>query len=358
MMEDHGPSPAAGTAEAGFTIRHRAVPGRLRVTVAGLKRRPARAAALVRRLHDAGHDGLNARADARTGTVLLKGAPGHDPEDLLAKLAEAWAAVADDGPAAAAPADPPATAAADPEVEAPSEPWTLAHQEVVAALATAVERGLDADAVAARRERFGANRLEVARGSGWLSALRDQLVSVPIALLAGSAGLSAATGSRLDAGVIGAVVALNTAIGLITEQGAERAIAVLQRSADPRCRVRRGGRDQLTDAADLVPGDVLVLERGGFVAADARLVETRALTVSEAGLTGESGGVAKAADCRLDADTPLADRRNMVFAGTAVTGGHGIAVVTATGTATEMGRIQGLVATSAPPATPLQNELD
>ncbi|NBB69086.1 MAG: HAD-IC family P-type ATPase, partial [Alphaproteobacteria bacterium] len=251
-----------------------------------------------------------------------------------------------------------ATAAADPEVEAPSEPWTLAHQEVVAALATAVERGLDADAVARRRERFGANRLEVARGSGWLSALRDQLVSVPIALLAGSAGLSAATGARLDAAVIGAVVALNTAVGLITEQGAERAIAVLQRSANPRCRVRRRGRDQLIDAADLVPGDVLVLERGGFVAADARLIETRDLTVGEAGLTGESGGVAKEASCRLDADTPLADRRNMVFAGTAVTGGHGLAVVTAIGTATEMGRIQGLVATSAPPATPLQNELD
>ena len=357
MTQDQSPSSTAATDEARFTIRHRAVPGRLRVAVAGLKRRPARAAALVRRLHAEQGD-LRARADARTGTVLLTATPGHDPDHLLAMLAQAWAAGAGDGPAAAPPADPPATAPDDPEVEAPSAPWTRAGEEIVAALATAVERGLDADAVAARRARFGANRLEVARTSGWASALRDQLVSVPIALLAGSAGLSAATGSRLDAGAIGAVVALNTVIGLVTEQGAERAIAVLQRSADPRCRVRRGGRDQLIEAADLVPGDVLVLERGGFVAADARLVATRELTLGEAGLTGESGAVAKDASCRLDPDTPLGDRRNMVFAGTAVIGGHGLAVVTATGTATEMGRVQGLVAASAPPATPLQRELD
>jgi len=357
MMEDQGPSSAARPGAPGFTVRHRAVPGRLRVAVAGLKRRPARAAALMQRLH-ADHDDLGARADARTGTVLLNGPATRDPDELLAMLGDAWAAVSADTPAAAASADPPATAPDDPEVAPPSAPWTRAGEEVAAALVTAVERGLDADAVAARRQRFGANRLEVARTSGWASALRDQLVSVPIALLAGSAGLSAATGARLDAAVIGVVVALNTAIGLVTEQGAERAIAVLQRSASPRCRVRRGGRDQLIDAADLVPGDILVLERGGFVAADGRLVAARDLTVGEAGLTGESGAVAKDASCRLDADTPLADRRNMVFAGTAVTGGHGLAVVTATGTATEMGRIQGMVATSAPPATPLQNELD
>jgi len=349
MTQDAGHGFAREAAAPPFTIRHAAVPGRLRVAVAGLRRRPERAAALVQRLEAARGD-LAAAADARTGTVLLRGAAGCSHDALLATLADGWRAVVGAGPATPARGD---------DVTAvPPTPWTDAGEDVARALATTLERGLEAEAVTARRERYGANRVDVQRRSGWAAALRDQLVSVPIALLAGSAGLSAATGSRLDAGVIGAVVALNTAIGLVTEQGAERAIAVLQRSANPRCRVRRAGRDLLIDAADLVPGDVLVLERGGYVAADARLLAARDLTVSEAGLTGESAGVTKDAGSRLDADTPLADRRNMVFAGTAVTGGHGLAVVTATGAATEMGRVQGLVASSAPPATPLQRELD
>ncbi len=339
-----------------FEIRHAAVPGRLRIAVAGLKRRPDRARDLCARLTGA-RDQLVATADPRTGTVLVEGRRRADHDHLLAAVVDAWDAVTGaPTPDARRGGAPPA--AADPSPALPREPWARSVDEIVAELGTAPARGLTADDVAARRARFGANRLEVRRPSGWVSALRDQLVSVPIALLAGSAGLSAATGARLDAGVIGAVVALNTAIGLVTEQGAERAIAVLQRSANPRCRVRRDGRDVPIDAGELVPGDVLVLERGGYVAADARLVESRALSVSEAGLTGESAAVAKAADPRLAADTPLGDRRNMVFAGTAVTGGHGLAVVTATAGGTEMGRVQGLVASSAPPATPLQRELD
>ena len=354
ISEDHD-GHAAGSAHRAVTIRHAAVPGRLRVAVAGLKRRPDRAEAVERRLRGSNH-GLDVRADARTGSVLLRSRTCRDHATLAAALAEAWWAVTDEDAANSGPARPAPLAVADAEPQ--SEPWTRSHEEVAAALETLVAHGLEDEAVQARLQRFGPNRVEETRSSGWLWALRDQLVSVPIALLAASAGLSAATGSRLDAGVIGAVVALNTAIGLVTEQGAERAIALLQRSAEPRCRVRRDGRDQLFDAADLVPGDVLVLARGGYVAADARLAEARELTASEGGLTGESAGVAKDASVQLEADTPLAERRNMVFAGTVITGGHGLAVVTATGTATEMGQVQRLVAGSAPPATPLQNELD
>ncbi len=346
------PPCAAGDGGGGFTVRHAAVPGRLRVAVAGLKHRPERAEALRARLEAADGE-LAVAADARTGTVLLRAPNGRPHGELLAVLTAAWHDLAG-GPRRSKAAGAAAVAAEEP----PAEPWTRSAEVVAAMLASAPERGLDGADVAARRERHGANRLEVTRRSGWPAALREQLVSVPIALLAGSAGLSAATGARLDAAVIGVVVALNTAIGLVTEQGAERAIAVLQRSANPRCRVRRAGRDQLIDADEVVPGDVLVLERGGYVAADARLLESRDLTVSEAGLTGESGGIPKDGEVVLAADTPLADRRNMVFAGTAVTGGHGLAVVTAIGTATEMGRVQSLVASAAPPATPLQSELD
>ena len=344
------PPPPTGAAprDGRFRVLHAAVPGRLRVAIDGLRRRPDRVHRLVDEV-GAAAPGLRASASAWTGTVLLTHAAALPRDAVLDALGRAWRR---------AMARVPAQAAATVPAGVPAAAWSVAVKAILADLDVDPEAGLSQGEATARRARFGSNRLDVALESGWLGALGDQLLTVPMALLGASAGLSAVTGNRLDAAAIGAVVALNTAIGLATEQGAERAIAELQRASSPRCRARRNGADAALDPGDLVPGDVLVLERGGFVGADARLVASDDLTVAEAALTGESGGVAKTAAAMLPLETPLGDRRNMVFAGTAVMGGSGLAVVTTTGARTEMGVVQRLVASSRPPPTPLQVELD
>ena len=165
-----------------------------------------------------------------------------------------------------------------------------------------------------------------------------------------------ADGVPYEAIVIAVIVVLNGALGFVQEARAEQAVAALQRMAAATAGVVRDGRAQRIPAADVVPGDLLVLEEGDAVSADARLVEVASLIVAEAPLTGESTAVAKVAET-LDAPAPLGDRVNMVFDGTAVTRGRGRAVVTATGMATEMGTIARLLARTEEQRTPLQREV-
>ena len=165
-----------------------------------------------------------------------------------------------------------------------------------------------------------------------------------------------ADGVPYEAIVIAVIVVLNAALGFVQEARAEQAVAALQRMAAATAGVLRDGRAQRIPAADVVPGDVLLLEEGDAVSADARLVDVASLTVAEAPLTGESAPVAKAV-AKLDAPAPLGDRTNMVFDGTAVTRGRGRAVVTATGMATEMGTIARLLGTTEEQRTPLQREV-
>jgi magnesium-transporting ATPase (P-type) len=156
--------------------------------------------------------------------------------------------------------------------------------------------------------------------------------------------------------VIAVIVLLNGALGFVQEARAEHAVAALQRLAAATAGVVRDGRPQRIPAADVVPGDVLVLEEGDAVSADARLVDVASLVVAEAPLTGESATVEKAAGT-LEGPVALGDRVNMVFDGTAVTRGRGLAVVTATGMATEMGTIARLLGTTEEQRTPLQREV-
>jgi Ca2+-transporting ATPase len=151
---------------------------------------------------------------------------------------------------------------------------------------------------------------------------------------------------------------INAAIGFATERQAERTIRSLTESVIPPAIVIRDSQIQQKRADDLVPGDLLILKRGIYVTADARLVETRDLRVDESALTGESVAVDKNADVITRGDVPLADRRNMVFRGTLVAGGAGVAIVVATGSATEMGQIQLLVGDARAPVTPMEKQLD
>jgi P-type Ca2+ transporter type 2C len=164
--------------------------------------------------------------------------------------------------------------------------------------------------------------------------------------------LSVATGGLLEAGAILAVIGLNAAIGFTVEKRTEQTISQLGAPGEQTARVIRGGKETEVRTTSVVPGDIIRLQRGSVVPADGRLLSAEMLMVSEAALTGESQPVRKSAESIENPNLPLADRRNMVYRGTIVTGGNGAAIVVATGRHTEMGRIQRLLGTTAAPETP------
>lgn len=233
----------------------------------------------------------------------------------------------------------------------------LTTDTVIASLRTAPDAGLSRTAVQHHLRMYGPNRPpEVAPRSG-LSIFLRQFASLPVALLGVAGGVSVATGGLADAFVIAGVMVINAVIGYVTESQSERTIHSLRRAVKPAALVRRDGDVCTVQAEEIVPGDVLVLRPGSYVAADARLIETQRLSVNESVLTGESLPVRKLTAALQRADVPLGDRSNMVYTGTYVVGGQGLAVVVATGRHTEMAQIQTLVETAQSPKTPLQRQL-
>ncbi len=218
--------------------------------------------------------------------------------------------------------------------------------------------GLSAAEARTRLAETGGNAIPPICGRTQLEILLSQFHSLPIALLAAGAALSIATGGLLDAAIILGVIGLNSAIGFIAEARAEETIGSLRESRAPVSRVLRDGKECEVAAEELVPGDLIELRRDELIPADARIISANRLTVNEAMLTGESIPVAKAANTIALHSAPIADRHNMVFRGTVVTGGAGRAVVTATGPETELGRIQSLLGSEGQPTTPLQRQLD
>src|SRR5690606_4554956 len=208
-----------------------------------------------------------------------------------------------------------------------------------------------------RLERYGPNALRPPKPVSAWRILLAQLESIVVLLLFAAAAVALLSGDPLDAAAIAAVLVINTAIGFITELRARRAMQALLELEVARATVVRDGRTVEIDAREVVPGDVVVLEAGQSVPADGRLLSTAELRVNEAALTGESLPVQKSTD-PLPADTPLPDRANMVFKATTVAAGSARAVVTATGMATEVGRIGELVGGIAEEETPLERRLD
>lgn len=183
-----------------------------------------------------------------------------------------------------------------------------------------------------------------------------QFASPVIWLLLGASVVSAFLGQFADAIAIGIIVVVNGLVGFFQEYRAERAVQALRSMTAPRARVLRDGHPVVIPAAHVVPGDLLLLEAGDLVAADARILEAHVLTVNEALLTGESAPVEKTTK-PAPADAPLAERRDSVFTGTAVSNGTGVAEVVATGMKTELGKIAHLLSSAEESATPLQQRL-
>jgi Ca2+-transporting ATPase len=217
--------------------------------------------------------------------------------------------------------------------------------------------GLAAAEARALLARHGPNELPRARGAPAARLLASQFRGPMIVLLAGAGLLSAALGETLDALAIGAIVVLNAFVGFFQEYRAEKALLALRALSAPHARVRRDGRVVDVPAREVVPGDLLLLEAGDVVAADARLHEAHELRTVESSLTGESMPVDKHVRPAAE-DAPLAERTDRVFLGTSVAAGRGVAEVTATGRATEMGRIATLLAATPETRTPLQDQLD
>src|SRR5262252_8700974 len=330
-----------------------AVPGRARLRVEGLRGQPALKFHLEDRL--GGHPAVRqVKANLLTGNVLvLFDYRSVSVRDLVAAVIESRAGVPPSGNGHVAGARIDLAPAAD------HPAWhAVSHDAAAVQLETSSETGLSNDEAAARLAAVGANRFPVPDPKSALAILRDQVATMPVALLVAAAGVSIVSGGLLDACVIMGVVAINAAVGYFTESRVERIISSLHDLTIPMAFVRRDGKDAIVAATTLVPGDVVILKPGYDVPADGRIIAARGLAVNESALTGESNPVTKAADVIHGGNSPIADRTNMVFAGTVVSEGTGLAVITETGRRTELGRVRALVAEVAAPPTPLERQLD
>jgi len=234
---------------------------------------------------------------------------------------------------------------------------TLTVEESLARLETS-SSGLSSAEAAKRLEEFGPNELE-AKGhvSPW-AILAEQFKNVLIIILLLATALSAFLGHGVEAIAITVIVLFAVILGFIQEFRAERAIEALREMAAPNATVIRDGREERIPARDVVPGDIILLATGDKVPADARLTEAVNLQTVEAALTGESAPVEKHSSALQDEQLPTADRRNLAFAGTAVTYGRGRAVIVATGMGTEFGKIAQMLHEVDTVKTPLQKNLD
>ena len=234
-------------------------------------------------------------------------------------------------------------------------------KSVAVALDTNLDEGLSASEAANRLQTYGSNKLAEGKRVSALDLLIEQIKNPLLGILMIGAVISAYTGHWVDAVAIFVIVVINAAIGFWQEWSAEKSMAALSEMSAPHAVVKRDGSWTDIVATEIVPGDLLRLKAGDIVAADARLLEASRLEIDEAALTGESEPVDKHSDIIVpegDEDVMLGDRRNMAFMSTQVTGGAGAGVVTATGMATEVGHVAGLMAAAVEPKTPLQQRIE
>jgi Ca2+-transporting ATPase len=236
--------------------------------------------------------------------------------------------------------------------------YSLDPQETLNLLATDAELGLTREEATRRLAQVGPNRIADHEETSLWVLVGRQFRSIVVLLLLVAAGLAALVGELLESAAILVALLLNAAIGFATEWRAQRSLAALRSLALPHALVKRGGQVSRVPASTLVPGDLLILEAGAQVPADARLLRNAGLQTAEAALTGESVPVDKDAEAKLPPAAPVADRVSMVYLGTTVVAGSALAVVTATGTATELGRIGQLVALVPHRETPLEREVE
>ena len=246
----------------------------------------------------------------------------------------------------------------------PGPAYRLPASELIATLRTDEGQGLGDEEARARLAQYGPNELTAHKPVPAWRRFLSQFQDVLVILLLIATGISAAlwilerdAALPYEAIAILAVVLLNATMGYVQESRAEAAVAALRAMSAPDATVIRDGLRRSVPASEVVPGDIILVEEGDTIPADARLIASAALQTAEAPLTGESLPMTKHV-AAISEDVPLGDRDNMVYSSTAATYGHGKAVVTATGMHTEVGRIAGLLKATPDETTPLQRELD
>jgi P-type Ca2+ transporter type 2C len=253
----------------------------------------------------------------------------------------------------------PAPPASTDDREVPEAPHTTAPVDVAAALGVDPDAGLTRSEAAGRLERGGRNELAEPPRRSRLALFAAQFKSLLIVILVIAAGLAAAVGDLKDAVVIGVVLVLNATLGYVQEAKAERSVDALRRMLTTRARVRRDGRLVDVDGAELVPGDVVLLEAGDRAPADGRLLQATTLAVDESSLTGESTAVDKRVEAgEMEPDAAVADRHTMLWMNTTVVRGRGELLVTATGMDTEIGSVAEMLSEAEARPTPLQRQID
>ncbi len=237
--------------------------------------------------------------------------------------------------------------------------WRTEIPQIVSELATNLDKGLTPDQVEQKRSQFGLNQLTEHKGPSAFEIFIDQFRDFIIWVLVGAAVVSGLLKEWVDAIAIIAIVILNSILGFIQEYRAEKSLAALKKLSSPTSKTIRGGKHQNIPSSELVPGDIIELEAGDNVPADCRIAWiTSNFSVAEASLTGESTPVLKTSICLPEEEIPLAERANMVYAGTSVVSGRAKAVVVLTGMTTELGKIAGMIQDIEKETTPLQKKLE
>lgn len=231
--------------------------------------------------------------------------------------------------------------------------------EVVELLQSNVKNGLTADQVTASREKHGLNELQENKKEPWIVKFLKQFADVLIIILLIAAIVSLIVDPHewVESLVIFVVVMLNAILGVTQESKAEKSLEALKKMSSPNCKVIRNGQVDQIPSSELVVGDIILVEAGDFIPADARLIDAVNLQVDESALTGESLPVNKFVDTITDDVTALGDRKNMLFSSTFITAGRAKAVVTAVGMETEIGKIAGMLNSQKKTTTPLQDKL-
>src|SRR5262245_36360094 len=232
----------------------------------------------------------------------------------------------------------------------------ISADEVVKRLATNGEKGPPPPPPPPRLQEHGPNRLPEGKKRGPFIRFLAQFNNILVYVLLGAGFTKLMLSLWVDAGIIFGVVVLNALLGFIQEGKAEQALDSIRNMLSAEARTVRGGETRMTPAEELVPGDVVILESGDKIPADVRLVTAKNLRTEEAALTGESVPADKGIDT-VPANATVGDRENMAFSGTMVVSGRAVGVVVATGSDTELGRINQLLASVSPLETPLLRQI-
>ncbi|MDG4476518.1 cation-translocating P-type ATPase [Thiovibrio frasassiensis] len=239
----------------------------------------------------------------------------------------------------------------------PQTPWAQPWEEIIRELRVSPESGLTQSEIPQLRKRYDPNLLRKTKTVSAWDIWVNQFKNLIVVFLVAAALLSFAFGEHVEGIAIGMVIVINAVIGFVTEIKGVRSVEALRQLGRVHCRVRRDGQAQEISAEQLLPGDIVLLEVGDVITADLRIITSSKLEADESVLTGESLPVTKN-PLELPPDTPLAERSNMLFKGTALSRGSGEGVVVGTGMHTELGTISQLVAETEDETTPLEKRLN